>query len=343
VSAVGQNGDVAKRIQKALDHRHSLALNRFREAAATSDLLRQWNEAMNGKDIPGAYWALLTHPLTTDELAKRAFGDLHMLSHLLGAANRADIHKLRLLEEQKTVLEEKLSRQQDKLREAIAGRDARIRELSDTLSARIERENEVTGREADCPLEHSALDRLIADLRKQLDCESRRRERAEQRLVELTEARAADARARMTSEREARELSEELAAVEASLAVLVHDHGAQIACDTDLSSWTILYVGGRPHQVARLRALVERASGKFVHHDGGLEERDSLLAGLVRRAHIAAFPVDCISHSAAQSLKQLCRQAGKPFLPLRSSSMASLLQGLRSTGLLPESELGEER
>jgi hypothetical protein len=48
------------------------------------------------------------------------------------------------------------------------------------------------------------------------------------------------------------------------------------------------------------------------------------------------------THSAALSLKRLCRQAGKPLLPLRSSSMASLLQGLRSSGLLQSPELGEE-
>lgn len=41
------------------------------------------------------------------------------------------------------------------------------------------------------------------------------------------------------------------------------------------------------------------------------------------------FPVDCISHPAAQAAKLLCRQAGKRFMPLRSASAASLLAALR--------------
>jgi hypothetical protein len=39
--------------------------------------------------------------------------------------------------------------------------------------------------------------------------------------------------------------------------------------------------------------------------------------------------VDCISHDAANAVKTLCRQAGKRFVPLRSSGTASLLAELR--------------
>ena len=60
------------------------------------------------------------------------------------------------------------------------------------------------------------------------------------------------------------------------------------------------------------------------------EERRDLLPGLVSRADAAFFPVDSVSHDAALSLKRLCRQAGKPFVPLRSSGIASLLRALRA-------------
>jgi Uncharacterized protein conserved in bacteria (DUF2325) len=51
---------------------------------------------------------------------------------------------------------------------------------------------------------------------------------------------------------------------------------------------------------------------------------------LVSRADAALFPVDRVSHDAAQSLKRLCRRAGKPFHPLRSCGVASMLHALRS-------------
>ena len=45
--------------------------------------------------MPGPYWALMTHPRSTPALMVRAFGEVHMLSHLAGATNRADIRRLR--------------------------------------------------------------------------------------------------------------------------------------------------------------------------------------------------------------------------------------------------------
>ena len=55
----------------------------------------------------------------------------------------------------------------------------------------------------------------------------------------------------------------------------------------------------------------------------------NLLAGLTSQADIVVFPVDCISHHAAQAAKLLCRQTGKRFVPLRSAGATSLLAALR--------------
>lgn len=50
-----------------------------------------------------------------------------MLSHLVGAANRADIRRLRDLEVEKAELEERLVRQQIAFHDAVRQRDADIR------------------------------------------------------------------------------------------------------------------------------------------------------------------------------------------------------------------------
>jgi hypothetical protein len=55
----------------------------------------------------------------------------------------------------------------------------------------------------------------------------------------------------------------------------------------------------------------------------------NLLTGLAGQAALVMFPVDCISHHAAQVAKQICRQFGKQFIPLRSASVTSLLAALR--------------
>lgn len=331
VSAVAERGPLAKQIQKALDRRHHATINRFGKAATAGELRRCWDEAMQAGEIPGAYWTALTHAAADDDLVRHVFGAVHMLSHLVGSANRADIRRLHQLESEKAALEEKLARQQAQLRDAILTRDTRIRELGTALSHEIKRQMGVQS--ADAHAHRSAtLDALVADLRKQLDAELRRRDRAERRAEAIALARAKHESTRLAMEQELGVLRDELEAAEARLAALATTDG-ETPGDLDLAGITILYVGGRPHQVARLRLLVEQSSGTLIHHDGGIEERKDLLPGLVSRADAAFFPVDCVSHDAALSLKRLCRLAGKPYVPLRSSGAASLLHALQSSAL----------
>jgi len=330
-AATGQD-QLSKQIQKALDRRHGTVIRRFAAAASVAELLRCWDEARRSGDIPGAYWAVLTHPLADEAIVRRAFGDVHMLSHLVGAANRADIRRLHQLEEEKSALEDKLARQQVRLRDGILARDARIRDLSQMLAARIEGEAGAAPAPASTSSDVAMLNALIVDLRKQLDAETRRRERAERRAGELASAHEEAYRTHRAMERDLATLRQEVEAVEAELASLTPD-GKEEPDRLDLDGMTILYVGGRPHLVARLKSVIERAAGQFIHYDGGIEERRDLLPGLVGRADAALFPVDCVSHNAAQTLKRLCRQAGKPLVPLRSASIASLVQALRPLAL----------
>ena len=80
--------------------------------------------------------------------------------------------------------------------------------------------------------------------------------------------------------------------------------------------------------IGHLRGLAERAGAVFLYHDGGVEEREGLLPGLVSRADAVLFPVDCISHAAMLTVKRLCRQAGKRFVPLRSAGLAPFYAAL---------------
>jgi hypothetical protein len=93
-----EGGPAAKALHKLLDERYAAAIRRFDKAADDVDLLALWDEALKNGDIPPAYWALMTHPLATMPVRQKAFGELHMLSHLVGAANRADIRRLVALE-----------------------------------------------------------------------------------------------------------------------------------------------------------------------------------------------------------------------------------------------------
>jgi len=118
-----QHTQAAKLVHKALDQRHDLVIKRFAKVVGETAVLDAWSTHHKSGDIPGAYWAVLTHPDVEANGIRRAFGDVHMLSHLIGAANRADIRRLTALEDENATLRNKVERQQARLQGEIATRD----------------------------------------------------------------------------------------------------------------------------------------------------------------------------------------------------------------------------
>jgi Uncharacterized protein conserved in bacteria (DUF2325) len=321
----------ARELQKALDRRHQLAVNRFAKAKTTDAISVLWEEALQSGDIPGAYWALLSHPATTDAIIKRAFGDVHMLSHLVGAANRADIRRLRALEAENGALTAKVERQQRQLRDGFTGRDQTIRRLNDLLA-----QNVGSRVQAHAPVgedECTTLREAIAGLNHRLELETARRKRLEERLAAAIEVGAEGERRRHQFERQCEALGQELAAVETRIGLLLPSHEGPIADPVHLCGRSVLYVGGRAHQIPQCRAIVERYGGAFLHHDAGVEHNAALLPGLISRADVVLFPVDCVSHDAVAVVKRSCSQLGKRLMPLRTSSLACLVSALATIEL----------
>jgi hypothetical protein len=139
VALAGKPQGGGKFIQKALHHRHAAAIRQFAKAKDESALRELWEEALKRGDIPGAYWAVLSHPAATDAIMRKAFGDVHMLSHMVGAANHADMRKLCQLEEQNAALSAKVEAQQLQLRDGFTERDNKIRMLNEALSRALAR------------------------------------------------------------------------------------------------------------------------------------------------------------------------------------------------------------
>jgi septal ring factor EnvC (AmiA/AmiB activator) len=276
---------------------------------------------MKRGDIPGAYWAVLTHPATTNELVKKVFGEVHMLSHLVGAANRADIRRLRQLEDDNAALAATITRQQRQLRDGFMARDEAIRRLTDVLARRAG--EMAPANDADA----RALSDALAEREKRLSEEVARRIALTRRLDKLTAELTEASRGRQSAERERDALVAELAVAESQIERLIPVEGEE-RDSLDLHQLCVLYVGGRSHQIPQLKDLVERLNGRFLHHDGGVEHNAALIPGLISRAHIAVFPVDCISHEAAAAVKRSCRLMQKRYLPLRTASLACLLAGL---------------
>src|SRR5215475_10818457 len=323
VTLAGQAQGGGKFIQKALDRRHEAAIKQFAKAQDEGALRRLWDDAVRRGDIPGAYWAVLSHPAASDVIMRKTFGDVHMLSHMVGAANRADFRRLCQLEQENAALSAKLELQQRQLRDGFVDRDNKIRLLNEALSRALA---QAPASPAHADDDARAAEAALIDLDRRLDREVTRRKRLESRLEVATSAVSQAERARQEADGECERLHRELSLVEAQISGWLGEEQSALA--PQLGGAQVLYVGGRAHQMPQLKALVERAGGKFLHHDAGIEHSMTLLPGLISRADCTMFPIDCVSHEAAGVLKRQCRQSAKPFVPVRTSSLASLLSGL---------------
>jgi Uncharacterized protein conserved in bacteria (DUF2325) len=326
-------GAGAKALQKALDARYSGAVRRFEAAKNPEALLALWKDALKSGDIPPAYWALMSHPEAVMSVRQTAFGDLHMLSHLVGAANRADIRRLVALEEENAALKDKIERQQDKLHELTTERDASLRQLSAQvaeLTAKAERKPDTS--EAGLEAEVQALREALAARDERLAIHTSRRETAEQRA--LDEQRHAQSLSQRLDDAIAmlNVVQAECNALEQALVAQDSEAGSKAEELVNLSGKRVVYVGGRPGSNAALRQLVESAGGDFVVHDGGIEDRKGMFAAALPRADIVVFPVDCIDHDSMNLLKRVCDRHQVDYHPLRTASVASFVELMTRLG-----------
>ncbi|NQV98772.1 MAG: DUF2325 domain-containing protein [Rhodospirillales bacterium] len=322
VRKAGDNSIAAKLLNKLLDRKYASAIRRFKAARTTRELADLWQQACAAGDIPGAYWAVLTHPHLDESLAIRVYGDVHMLSHLVGACNRADRTALRRMEQEVAPIEQALKKTATRHRQMLEAKQHLIDDLQNEvialkamLAGAKDRDRAQPGQPAagrrDSPPVKAEQDSLNQELAALASANKKLQERNSQ-LSEMVLRLEAETRAIDTDSDGDESPSEG-----------ENDH-------LDLQGHCILYVGGRAPQVCRFRDMVARWNGELLHHDGGREMSMAELARAVGKADAVVFPTDCVSHSAALKVKRLCRQSMKPYLPLRTSGAASLIAGLRS-------------
>jgi hypothetical protein len=319
-------GVVAKELNKALDTRHALAIKRFRAAQDEKALKVLWQQALANGDVPGAYWALMTHPMAGFDIRTLAFGDVHMLSHLVGASNRADIRRLVELEEECERLKEQNAAQQTRLQD-MSAQHAKAAQAISELTAQLDKRLEQSPAQ---PTEEMAqLRAALAEHDQRLALQTERRNETEHRLLaEQERNQALQAAARRATD-EAEHVRQELRAMEQAL-VQTLEGAANNAALPPLHGKCVLYVGGRPGATTVLGKLVAAAGGELLVHDGGIEDRRGLLAAMLPRAQLVVFPVDYISHNAMHVTKQTCARHGIACHPLRSASIAGFVEFMQS-------------
>lgn len=325
VEAVGlarKRNPVSEALQRHLEKKFHLVVERFAKLKSDAELRQQWIECCARGEVAGPLWAVCTHRAVSAETRQRAYTDVHMLSHQVGAGQAADARRLAYLEGENAELKRSHSRELALLRQQLADVSAGLArregalEQAAVFQKRLQRFEsgqayiEMGQRLLALQTSHEALlgtSRQLQDMERQLK-ESREESR---RLLAERDA-AVEEREAMAHVLQLRE------------APVCGNTGSEdcAGCSEALTARCVLYVGGRASLLAQYRQLAERLGITLIHHDGGQEESLSRLPELIRGADAVVCPTDRISHNAYYHVKAHCKRVGKPCLFYRGGGVS---------------------
>lgn len=340
VSLCSECNQTSKAVNKHLDKKYAGAVRKYSKAKNDAELMLLWRESRAKGDIPGPYWALMTHPEASVNLRNRVFGDVHMLSHLAGATNRADIRRLAELEEKLEKVHENRAITRGAYRKRLKAVLAENKALKDRVA--LLAKEAVSGQfrsKKHCTqaviLENQALQRSLAsqslflsEEQARVDAMNRRLQAFENHTTRLhEELREKNAEVRFLETEMQRVLERQRCGCRPGTCGC--DKAGTPECPgPDLCGKRILYVGGRHNLIQHYRQVVEHRGGEFFHHDGGVEQTRQALPKILNGVDAVLCPVDCVSHDACQCVKEVCKYTMKPCMFLRSSGLSSLVKSL---------------
>jgi hypothetical protein len=345
VRALSEPNSVRKRLQKILERKYGRIGRQFSKAQNEKELSRLWDESIASGDVAGPFWAIATHPIAAEGLIRRMYGDVHMLSHLKGASNRVDIHRLHQLEQKNRHLEKLLAQEKTESSHRNDEQVAVIQEMAQRLERLSGVEQQLENSLSRLQLmdenkERRLFSEKITILEKSLakTKASDRSARGKMGVLsikndQLQKGLAQQTQALQEERSERKSLEKNLATILTSECSVGGEAGNGCLksgeCTNNLSGRCILYVGGITHMKNHYQALVERHSGQFIHHDGGVNDGRSHLDSVMAQADVIFCPIDCISHDACLRIKRHCKRTDRMFVPLRSAGLSSFAHGLQ--------------
>lgn len=320
-------------LQKFLDRRYQTTLKTFESASHDEAVLALWRQHLRTGNVAGALWAAATHPASRAETWNRIYGDIHMLSHQMGAGQIADVRRMAALEEENSELRHLI----ETLRQEQARREThwqeRLRIQRDHSDADQARNQEILTLKA-CIERYESGEAMLEIGRKLMTLSTAN----EHLLVLAAKARQYEQEIKTmkeTLENVRRERDTLAAEREALESLLLEDDSA--SCDSRCEErdcpvagreQRILCVGGRSQLLGHYRRLAQRLGIRLIHHDGGEEESLSRLPDMINGADAVICPTDCVSHPAYYRIKNQCKRLGKPCLMFKGAGVSSFAAAL---------------
>lgn len=319
-TAVGnceERSRLAEILHKTLEKRSELMIRQYAAFKTDADLRAAWRAACKeGRNIPLALWVCWTHPACGEQLEQEIYADIHMIQHQLGSHARTDQKAMKALQMDNAELCRRVDAGQADI-EAL--RKKMVIQANQAAQTIAQLRAELVAKEAWA----ATVSKESALLREAILPDTELHRTLVQRLSE-SEARA----------RESKLLADELAQevgrlrdfanyAEETIESLTREDDALGIPEAHLSGKCVLCVGGRSGAVHSYREVVEQSGGRFMHHDGGLEESLHRIDGVVAAADIVICQAGCISHNAYWRVKEHCKRTGKPCMFVKTSGVTS--------------------
>ncbi len=310
VTECRRRGPMAEALQEELERRHATALRQAAALQGAEALAAWWQQRVGRDELPAALWATLSHGHCTPALEQRVLGEVQMLQFQAGQAARVELARFEALIDENAVLTRVLADAQARC-SALMAEHARERQAwqaeTATLRGRVQALQQALQQALDttpAPRPPSREERLAAH------------ESQQARLVPVMPLMPAPAVPAVPALRPVPPQSE--AATAAPLAVL--------------DQRKVLCVGGRTASVPVYRRLVEASGGRFLHHDGGAEDKLGQLDATLAAADLVICQAGCVSHNAYWRVKDHCKRTGKRCVFVETPSAAGLQRALAQIG-----------
>ncbi len=323
VNAASRRTALAEQLQEALERRHRLVVERFRQAREPKALAVLWQDAKQRGDIAGALWAMVTHPQLDGELEEAVYRDVHMIQHQAGAAERIDRHAFDALGREHATLVREFGRVQQRM---TLFADEKAAQLADLHEQWLRARGESARQEARAERAEAELAALQAlrDARARIDALEQEVTRLQSRLAEQRTANAGLQEALTAARREPVPACEGGRIDQPAGCSGV----AEPQAEGSMPVRTILCVGGKRGSLPNYRDAVEQTGAAFLYHDGGLEQSAQVLEAGLSAADLVICQTGCISHDAYWRVKDHCKRHQKQCLYVDSPSQSAIRREL---------------
>ena len=336
VGAAVERNALALATHKLLEKKYASTVRRYQKAADSAALQALWSEALASGQVQGAFWAIMTHPRSDHLMLATAYEDIHMLSHQIGAGQRADLERLTRTRAELVRLQGAHDQLRRKTHQQSEEQSAERRRLEALLRER----------EQECARANASLAELTARQAERADVASGQDERADEieALREQLAERERQALAWRDLWRSGQERIQHLeqaqqekdAECQMLERLLSQELGGRCEecpnenCDAraDLAGRLVLCVGGHKPLVEKYRQLVARCNGRFDHHDGGMEDNQRRLESMLASADAVVCAADFVSHDAYYRTKRFCKRFDKPHVLLGNSGISAFARAL---------------